>query len=332
MSDAPTISPAAATATGETPNQNPGNGSPALSSPDTPVDAGGYPELSQLEALAAKRGLVLEGGKITAKERAEFRAWKRSQQQAIEQRERELLGKVEGTKAELREQIEFAQRVTQLADDHDFDGLAKLLRFENWDGLQAAYASRLTDPNYRQLRELQEERRQRKEREEQEARSKAENERRTRLQQAQATYREELSASCAQSANKIVRSLAKDPDFLAVVSAIQREEYDPRTQTTVTPEQALELVGPRRQQALSARLKELREALNSAFEEERATEEQEQSTMDTKKPTTQTKRPVSRTGVTPKPAPTGGKSVAELIKSGEWTAHKRQRYAQATKP
>lgn len=324
MSDAPQTAPT----TGEAPSSNaatePGKGPPA---PSTGAAPEGWTD-EQFQAEIKRRGHVLEDGKVLPHEHAQFRAHKRK----LADRERELAEKFEGTKRELSEQLTFAQQVTALAADEDFDGLAKLLKYDGWDDIQAAYASRNADPNHRRIRILEKEKRDREEREAAEARTKAQQAAQEKRRVAVGAYMKELSETCEKSQSKLARTLAKDPEFLQAVYAIQSEHYDPATKTTVSVEQAIEMVNPRRGKSFKTRLLELKDLLHSAFTEDEATDEESVpekkaggSSTPAEKPQ---KKPVSRTapnatavGAPPKPF---GKMTP-----AEYQEYKRALYASA---
>lgn len=279
---------------------------------------------SQFQAQLARRGLVMDGSRIVNKDRADFRAWKREQQQKLEA-DRKVF---DAERDKARDQLTMAEQIMKLAADDDFDGLAKLLKFDGWDGMQQRAAARFTDPNYREVLALKKDAAERKAAEERAARDKREAEVAAQAAQARSTYMTELSETCKGSPDKVIRVMSQDPEFLSMIMAIQMEHYDPVAQDTITPEQALELVSDKRKTAFRSRLTALKDLLSEAFAEDPPTEDEKKKPSVGGKQTPKPKATVSRTAPSPTPSASAPKKWSEMTPA-EQREYKRARLAEA---
>ena len=184
------------------------------------------PEFEALLELAKKRGMVVEGDKILPSDRAKFRNWEKERTSRLESAERERLSKLSEREKEAEQQIKQAQSILKAKADGDYQGLAKELGFESWDKLQEDVIARISDPNYKRLRELEQWKEQEAERE---AKTKAEAEQRSQ-QQRQAEMRQavmkKFAAEMPQSKDPLVAAMGDHPLFLNAVMRIQEENWD----------------------------------------------------------------------------------------------------------
>lgn len=258
-------------------------------------------ERAQLLELAKKLGFEVDDKRVDTAERAEFRRWKESQKSTISKLEADLERKraeaedhyskrtaeAEAKAAErLREaesELEFSNKLSQAAEDGDYDGLAVLLGHKDWNELQQGVIAKFADPNYKELQELkrwkvqEEEARVKaaKEAEAKAAEEKRQQEELTRQQQHQqemqarqqqlAAYHRQLSEKMATSEDALTRSMSSDPSYVAAIVRIQQENWDPETESTVTPEQAVKLAVKGANTPLATELQSLYQRLHSVF-------------------------------------------------------------------
>lgn len=186
----------------------------------------GDPKLEQLSALAKELGFQVDGGKVMPSERAKFREYQRQRDQKLSQTEQERLTKLEQREKEAEADIKWAKALKQTKEHGDYQGLAKELGFENWDKLQEDVIQRISDPNYKRLREL-EERAAAKEAEEAKAKEEGE---RTQQEQRRAQLRQavwkKFATEMPTSKDPLVSAMGDHPMFVNAVMAIQEENWD----------------------------------------------------------------------------------------------------------
>ncbi len=223
-------------------------------------------------------------------ERLEFSEWKRKQREGIEahlrnerqKHEQQLKAErdaFEKERGEFSPRVEKGEKVLKLMESADYEGLAKEAGYEDWDKFQAHVLGTISDPNYRETRALRRELEERKAKEKADAeaaekKTKAEQEehaRRTHAQQqtqAVAAHKKGLSDAMAKSSDRLVQHMADDPAFLNAVFEIQRQNYDPSTNSTVTPEQACRMALRGAPRTLKEEVSQLRDRLNKALGED----------------------------------------------------------------
>lgn len=204
-----------------------------------------------------------EGDKVSIAERAAFREAKRKAYEQIQAKEAELMQRIAQREQEIQEKVSKAEAVFKAFEENDPNALAKALGQESWDKLQENYIARLADPNYRELQEVK---RRLEEREKAEHETKAQAEQRVREERRQEAIRAHvagLATSMQQSKEPLLATLHEDANFVQAIFAIQRDHYD--GESTVTPEQALDLVPKGGTMTLRAQLQAIRDRLNKAF-------------------------------------------------------------------
>lgn len=204
-----------------------------------------------------------EGDKVSIAERAAFREAKRKAYEQIQAKEAELMQRIAQREQEIQEKVSRAEAVFKAFDENDPNALAKALGQESWDKLQENYIARLADPNYRELQEVK---RKLEEREKAEHETRAQAEQRVREEQRQRAIQAHVAGIAQhmqQSKEPLLATLHEDLNFVQAIFAIQREHYD--GESTVTPEQALDLVPKGGTMTLRAQLQAIRDRLNKAF-------------------------------------------------------------------
>lgn len=228
--------------------------------------------------------------KDIASQRVKFSEWKRGETEKLQARinleYRQHQDKLHSERSAWEKQqkewepkITKAERVLSLMDSGDYEGLAKEGGFEDWDKFQSHVLGIVSDPNYKRVRAMERELEERKAKEkrdaeeltvkqQREAEEQAQREHIRQQSAAQAAHRKGLSEAMAKSADKLVRVMAADPPFINAVFAIQRENYDPTTNSTVSPEQAIKMALRGAPRSLHEDLQALRARLNEAFAED----------------------------------------------------------------
>lgn len=220
-------------------------------------------KLAQLKALAAELEMDFDGSRVAIRERVEFREAKDKLRKQIEQQEQEVLRRLSEAKTQFSEKLTKAERIEKAYEAGDYDGLAKLLGPSDWNALQEEMIAKISDPNYKRLRELERKEQQREAELEQarQAESRAAHQR----AQAQAlnTHIANLSAQMKQSADPLVRELHDDPQFIHAVIEVQRQNWDGRS--TVSPEKAIKIAAQGFTAPLNQHMKGLYEKLHRVF-------------------------------------------------------------------
>jgi hypothetical protein len=248
----------------ETPEAAPAPPEPAAPKPNGKkvVRPAGDPKLEQLNALAKELGMAVEAGKVMPSERAKFRQYQREREGKLGQAEQERLSKLEAREKEAEETIKWASSLKKTKENGDYQGLAKELGFENWDKLQEDVIARISDPNYKRLRELEE----RAAREEEEkTKAKAEQER-TAAQQKQVELRQavwkKFATEMPQSKDPLVSAMGDHPMFVSAALRIQEEQWDG---TALPYERIAGMAAKGTQRTLREECKDLYDRLHKAF-------------------------------------------------------------------
>lgn len=241
-----------------------GNGE-SLSKGKKVLKPGPQDALGKLQELAKELDMEVVAGKVLPSERNDFREWKRKQKEAMQGEHQTRMAELEKREQGFQEKLKKADALLAAADAADYEGLAKLLGHDDWDKLQESVIARLSDPNYKRLRELE-----RRDQERMEAEAKQKQEAETRAQQQQRAqaiqaHMVKLGQHCAASKDPVVQAMADEPNFIQAIFNIQRENYDQETDSTVTPEQAIKMAVRGAPRALIEELKTLAAKLNKAF-------------------------------------------------------------------
>lgn len=256
---------------------------------DTPAATASSPTGKEPPAPKPRRETVDTEKPDFTKERLEFSEWKRKQREGLEahlrterqKHEAELKTEretFEKQRTEHTPRMEKAERVLKLMETADYEALAKEAGYEDWEKFQGHVLGTITDPNYKETRAI------RRELEETKAKAKAEkdaadarakqeaeeNARRGEAQQRAAAvkaHKEGLAAAMAKSPDRVVATLADDPQFVEIIFAIQGQNYDPQTNSTVTPEQAIKMALRGAPRTLLEQITLQRDRLNKALAE-----------------------------------------------------------------
>ena len=241
----------------------------AKAKPATPAKKDATPpaeaERAQFHELAKKFGFEVEGAKVTSKERAEFREAKKRHKDGLATAERELMGKVTAEKEQLLRDAAEVQALRDAKKNHDFDALAVAFGHKDYAEMQDAAIAQLTDPNYKELRELKQKWKEQEELRTQEAEQRATTEANHRRKAAVAQYIDNLGKQMAASEDKLLATMAEDSWFVHSVHQIQAAEYDRDSDSTVTPGEALDLKVPGSRVTLRQQLTTVRDRLNKAL-------------------------------------------------------------------
>ncbi len=220
-------------------------------------------KLAQLKALAAELNLDVDGAGVTARERVEFREAKKKLNDRIQQQEREVLQRLEQARQQFTGQLSRAEKLDAAAESGDYEGLAQLLGKKDWNALQEDVIARLSDPNYKRLQEL-EQYRQQQEVEKQQRQQQYE--RQTQVQRqnaARAEHVQNLQAQMKSSADPLVSAMYDDPQFVAAVIEVQRQNWDGHT--TVSPEKAIKIAAQGFPAPLQQHMRGLYDRLQKVF-------------------------------------------------------------------
>jgi hypothetical protein len=286
------------------------------------------------EKPAARRETVSVDKPDFTKERLEFSEWKRKQREGLDaelrRREHEHSERMKAERTSFEEErgkftprMEKAERVLKLMETADYEALAKEAGYEDWDKFQGHVLGTLSDPNYKRVRELERqvserEARDKAEREAAEARSKTEREEaETRARQQERAeairqHKQGLAQTMGKSQDRVVATLSEDPYFVDVIFQIQAQNYDPSTDSTVTPEQAVKMALRGAPRTLLETITLQRDRLNKALGEAVAAGAEAAAPSPTAADPAKPKPPGPKTAVVP-----GARGV-EPSASGKW--------------
>lgn len=216
-----------------------------------------------LEKLAKEQGYVVEDGKITTKQQAEWRLMKKEQREQLARAEKDAMGRIEAAQKGLEERYKRVEAYETAIKSRDHQALAKALGYEDWDKLQTDIVAWNSDPNYQAMQELRQWKAQQEAEAERAAQERQQQAQHAARQQAEAKYLGDLSGAMKASQDPLVQSMSEDPLFLRAVYRIQQENWDGRE--TVTPEQAIRMAANGSRVTLNEELKALHARLDKAF-------------------------------------------------------------------
>jgi len=209
-------------------------------------------ELEAFRQQATRFGFVVEDGRVTTKERAEFRAAHRSQAEQRAREEQALMQRIEAAKQEASGSLERVQKFESAVEAGDFEGIATSLGFKAtpaegdkpgrsaWDALIQDQIDRNADPNYKRLRKLEQEHQERAERDARAAQAEQERQAQAQQARARAEYHQNLTAQMKGSQDSFVAAFHDVPALVQAVFAIQMQEFQAGNPIP-TPEQAVRM-------------------------------------------------------------------------------------------
>jgi hypothetical protein len=229
-------------------------------------DAEGAPEPAEkpeTKAKGPKDKKVDENDKVLPSERAKFNNWKHKQAILLDRREQELLAKIGEREKAAEARIKKADAVEKAYELGDYDALAKALGAEDWNKLQEDVVSKLADPNYKRLRELEKFKAEQTEREEKQKREYKQQQAQRQRQEAIGKYFVDLKKQMTSSKDPLMSAMAEEPNFAQAIYRIQQEQWDGTE--TVTPEQALKIPAKGATKSLDQELKDLYGKLHKVY-------------------------------------------------------------------
>lgn len=315
------------------------------SSEEETEDGAELTEEQKLEAFkkqAEKLGYSVDGGRVALEERKAFREAKRRNQEWVEAEKKKIETERESVKSEAEKLLADAKdRLSNLDEfekavkTRDYEDIAKALGFEDWNALQEDVYARNSDPGYQRMKELE---RREKERSEQEKKAKEEAEATKKRMQKEledkarseqeaknlAEYRTKLSEHMKASDHKILRAFHDDAPVLNTIMAIQRENYDPDTRTTVSVQDAIKMNIPGTNTPMIKIMTANYERYRAAFGEPKESGEESESSEETpaasapaaKKPAKKAPKSTAVRGKGTRPAPPEKKELRRWLSDG----------------
>lgn len=327
----------------------------------TPTDA----ERNQLLELAKKLGFEVDDKRVETKDRAEFRRYKDGQKATIAKLEADLErkraeaeehynkrtaeaeAKAEERLREAEKELEFSNKLSQAAEDGDYDGLAVLLGRKDWNELQQDVIAKFADPGYKELQELKrwkqqqeeeklktkaEQERAEKERKAEEERQAREIQRQQELQARQqqlAAYHKQLGERMAASEDPLTRVMSSDPSYIAAIVRIQQENWDPETESTVTAEQAAKLAIKGAPAPLISEMESLYKRLHSVFGGGGTQQTPNAQATNTESTQQGEKKPAPKSAPVPTKGTKAASTPGRFASPAEWRAYRDRKLAEA---
>jgi hypothetical protein len=322
-------------------------------------------ERAQLLGLAKKLGFEVDDKRVDTAERAEFRRYRQEQRNALAAAQADLEKKraeaeehyskrtseaekaAEERLAQAQSELEFANKLSQAAEDGDYDGLAVLLGRKDWNELQQDVIAKFADPGYKELQQLK---RWKQEQEEEKLKTKAEQERAEKERKAEeerqakelqrqqeiqarqqqlAAYHKQLSEQMAASEDPLTRVMSSDPSYIAAIVRIQQENWDEETKSTVTAEQAAKLAIRGAPAPLLDEMKNLYQRLHTVFGS--AGQPQTATAQPANTPSTPQgeKRPAPKSAPVPTKGTKAASAPGKFASPAEWRAYRDRKLAEA---
>lgn len=321
-------------------------------------------ERAQLLELAKKLGFEVDDKRVDTAERAEFRRYRQEQRNALAAAQADLEKKraeaeehyskrtseaekaAEERLAQAQSELEFANKLSQAAEDGDYDGLAVLLGRKDWNELQQDVIAKFADPGYKELQQLK---RWKQEQEEEKAKSKAEQERAEKERKAEeerqarevqrqqeiqarqqqlAAYQKQLSERMASSEDPLTRVMSSDPSYIAAIVRIQQENWDPETESTVTAEQAAKLAIKGAPAPLLDEMKNLYQRLHTVFGSAGQSAQPANTTSTENTPQVE-KKPAPKSAPVPTKGTKAASTPGKFASPAEWRAYRDRKLAEA---
>ncbi len=220
-------------------------------------------KLAQLRALATELQMEVDGAGVTARERIEFRQQKKELNDRIARQEQEVIQRLEQAKQQFSGELEYARALKKAKADGDYEKVAQLLGDKDWNALQEDVIARISDPNYKRLRELEQRDAAREAEKQQQLQGQQRQQQAQQRQAALQAHTQQLQAQMRASTDPLVAAMHDDPQFVASVIEIQRQNWD--GQSTVSPEKAIKIAAQGFTAPLQAHMKGLYERLQKVF-------------------------------------------------------------------
>lgn len=231
---------------------------------DDDAGAAGGDEFSQLQTLAAKLGLAVEGNKVMHKERAEFRAYKRQEEAAIQNMRQQVESQLAESVRNHNNEIEFARQLRHAHEIGDVDAIAKAFGHEDWNKYNDWGLGVTTDPHYKQNRELRQWKEQQEQRERQYAQQQEQQQRQATERHYIEQYHRDLAQQMATAPDPFLKEFAQDASIREEIRRIQAEYWDGQGMP-MSPRQAIRMKRPGADLSLYDHMVQMRERLNRAI-------------------------------------------------------------------
>lgn len=292
--------------------------------PEAAGDGGGAepgkPSKAFLEECE-KLGLEVDNrGRVVNRERKQFREWKESQRKAIEEASHAEITRINEVKTAVRGELDLAKAVRSAYKARDPEALARALGAKDFAEMQDEFVKAYASPDYQRIRELEQENEARRVADQERERRQAEEANRKQEQQIEQRYLSGLTEQMRGSQSVAVKVFAEIPVLRDAIYEIQKEHWN--GESTVSPERAIRL-GRGGAPPLLEEMRGLYKALKPVFEEapaEAEAEGEETAAKPVSKPAPKpAAKPVARaqpagtkTGPTPKPAPSAPVDVTKM--------------------
>lgn len=221
-------------------------------------------DLDAFRAMAKKLGFNVEDAAVTNKERAEWRRMRKEHTDAIRAAEAEATSKIGELQKTTEAEISFGKALREARKSNDYNQIAKLLEYDDWNALQEGVANAVTDPAYQEVLELKAWKAQQEKAEadrQEQARIHGEQQQKIVKQNE---YRQNLSMGMKASTDPLVKAFADDPMFVNVVFQVQEQNWDGGAEV-LTPERAIHVKPQGAKFTLHDELKGLFERLAPVF-------------------------------------------------------------------
>ena len=203
------------------PAKAPAAAAPAKAKVPLGAPAAAATDLTELEALAAKHGMKVNGNRIEPAERVKFREEKRIAQERLQGREAEIARKEREIEQKGSTSSAKMQAFERAVEARDVEGLARAVGFKDWRSLVDEHTKQLASPEYKRIQELERRESERAERDRQTEAQRAHEAEQARIGESIKAYKVGMTEDLKGRGGQLEK-MGDDPemvDFLYQVSA-----------------------------------------------------------------------------------------------------------------
>lgn len=180
--------------------------------------------LRQIEELAAKAGMKVDGNRVEVAERVALRNERRQHRETMAREQAQFRARMAEESGKFQGSAAKFEAFERAREANDFEGMAKAAGFSDWKALVGEHTKRLQSPEYREIQELKH-----RDAEREEA-VKRDRERQAQAQQAQqqatsiAAYKVGMADELKSSGGQL-EAMAADPHIVGMLYDVRADHY-----------------------------------------------------------------------------------------------------------
>lgn len=181
-------------------------------------------DLSELEAIAAKHGMKVNGNRIEPAERVKFREEKRIAQERLQQREAEIARKAAEFEQKSQGSSAKLSAFEKALESRDVDGLAKAIGFKDWKELVNEHTKQLASPEYKRIQELERRDAERQERDRQAEAQRNHEAEQARINESIKAYKVGMAEDLKGRGGQL-SAMGEDPELVDFLYSVSADHY-----------------------------------------------------------------------------------------------------------